>query len=92
VAKSKISARAKRKAMGYQCPIWMYGRTGNSLVPRQSTGYTDLAEAEAMRDALIAQSQSQAVHGPRIGECIEKYLASRRHDLGEKTHGSISCC
>jgi hypothetical protein len=32
VAKSKISARAKRKAMGCQCPIWMYGRTGNSIV------------------------------------------------------------
>src|ERR1019366_5721869 len=87
VAKSKISARAKRKAMGCECPIWMYGRTGNSFVPRQSTGLTDLAEAEAMRGALIAQSNNDKVHGPRIAECVTKYLASRKHELGEKTYG-----
>ncbi len=87
VAKSKLSARAKRAAMGCQCPIWMYGRAGNSVVPRQSTGFTDLADAEAMRDALIAQSKNETVHGLKIGECIEKYLASRKHELGEKTYG-----
>ena len=87
VAKSTISARNKRKAMGCQCPIWMYGRTGNSVVPRQSTGLTDLAEAEAMRDALIAQSKNEAVHGSKLGDCIAKYLASRKHELGEKTYG-----
>ena len=87
VAKSKISARNKRKAMGCQCPIWMYGRTGNSVVPRQSTGLTDLAEAEGMRDALIAQSKSETARGPKVSECIEKYLASRQHELGEKTYG-----
>ena len=87
VGKSKISARAKRAAMGCDCPIWMYGRTGNTLVPRQSTGFTDLPDAEAMRDALIAQSKNENVHGPQIGECIEKYLASRKHELGEKTYG-----
>ena len=86
VAKSKLSAWAKRKAMGCECPIWMYGRTGNSLVPRQSTGFTDVAEAEALRDALIAESRNEAVHGTRIGECIDKYLASRKHELGEKTY------
>jgi integrase len=64
----------------------MYGRTGNSLVPRQSTGFTDVAEAEALRDALIAESRNEAVHGTRIGECIDKYLASRKHELGEKTY------
>ena len=87
ISRSKLSARAKRAAMGCDCPIWMYGRTGDSLVPRQSTGFTDLAEAEAMRDALVAQSKSEAVHGPKIAECITKYLASRKHELGEKTHG-----
>jgi integrase len=87
VAKSKISARAKRLAMNCQCPIWMYGRAGNNIVPRQSTGFTDLADAEAMRAALIAQSKSETVHGTRIGDCIEKYLASRTHELGEKAYG-----
>ncbi len=87
ISKSKLSARAKRAAMGCDCPIWIYGRTGSNLVPRQSTGFTDLAEAEAMRDALIAQSKDEAVHGPKIADCVDKYLASRRHELGEKTYG-----
>jgi hypothetical protein len=65
----------------------MYGRTGNSVVPRQSTGFTDLSEAEAMRDALIAKSKSETVHGLRIEECIEKHLASHKHEPGEKTYG-----
>ena len=65
----------------------MYGRTGNSLVPRQSTGLTKLAEAEAMRGALIAQSKNVAVHGSKIADCIDKYLASRKHELGDKTYG-----
>ena len=54
VTKNKISARAKRLAMDCDCPIWMYGRSGNSFVPRQSTGLNDLAKAEALRDSLIA--------------------------------------
>jgi len=87
VTKSKLSARAKRLAMDCQCPIWMYGRVGGSLVPRQSTGFTNLAEAEALRASLIAQSKSEAVHGLRIDECIQKYLASHKHELGEKTYG-----
>jgi integrase/recombinase XerD len=87
VAKSKISARAKRNAMGCDCPIWMYGRTLNAVVPRQSTGFTNLADAEAMRSALIAQSRNEAAHGPRIEDCVTKYLASRKHELGEKTYG-----
>lgn len=87
VSKSKISARAKRAAICCDCPIWMYGRTSTSLVPRQSTGFTNLAEAEAMRDALIAQSKNDAVHGAKIADCIDKYLASRKHELGEKTYG-----
>jgi integrase len=89
VAKSTISARAKRAAMGCQCPIWMYGRTGNSVVPRQSTGFTDLAEAEALRDTLIAQSKNETAHGPKLEDCISKYLAARKHELGEKTYGQI---
>lgn len=54
--KSKISARAKQLAMDCECPIWMYGRIGNNLVPRQSTGFNDLG-----RDLLLAPNKS-AVH------------------------------
>jgi integrase/recombinase XerD len=87
ITKSRISARAKRLAMNCQCPIWMYGRAGNNIVPRQSTGFTDLADAEALRNTLVAQSKSETVYGTRIPDCIQKYLASRRHELAEKTYG-----
>ena len=68
----------------------MYGRSGNSLVPRQSTGFNDLAKAEALRDSLIARSKSESAHGVRIDECVQKYLASHKHELGEKTTDSTN--
>jgi integrase len=64
-----------------------YGRTRNSLVPRQRTGFTNLPKAEALRDSLIAGSKSEEVHGLRIGEWVQKDLASHKHELGEKTYG-----
>jgi len=87
VRKSKISARAKRLAMDCECPIWMYGRIGNNLVPRQSTGFNDLAKAEKLRDSLIARSKGEAANGVRIDDCVRKYLASHKHELGDKTYG-----
>lgn len=87
VRKSKISARAKRLAMDCECPIWMYGRIGNSLVPRQSTGLNYLAKAESLRDSLIARSKREAANGVKIDECVQKYLASHEHELGDKTYG-----
>ena len=61
------------------------------LVPRQATGCTDIKQAEAVRAALINQQPKQnkgnTAHRPTITECAEKYLASRRHELGDKTIG-----
>jgi integrase/recombinase XerD len=87
VHKTKLPARAKRLFMDCECPIWMYGRTDDGLVPRQSTGYTTLPEAEALRASLVARSQTEVVRGPRLSDCIVKYLASRRHELSEMTYG-----
>lgn len=87
VHKTKLPVRAKRLFQDCECPIWMYGRTDNGLVPRQSTGFTTFPEAEALRASLVAQSQTEAVRGPRLSECIAKYLESRRHELREKTYG-----
>ena len=87
VHKTKLPVRAKRLFTDCECPIWMYGRTDNGLVPRQSSGFTTFPEAEALRASLVAQSQTETVRGPRISECRTKYLASRRHELGEKTYG-----
>jgi hypothetical protein len=33
------------------------------------------------------QKKGNAAHGPTIAECAEKYIASRRHELGDKTIG-----
>jgi integrase len=35
----------------------------------------------------VAQSQTEVVRGPRISDCIAKYLESRQHELSEKTYG-----
>lgn len=87
VHKLKLSAHVKRAYMACACPIWMYGRTSTALVPRQSTGTSDLKEAEAMRDALLAENRDDAIHGPRLSGCVKRYVDSRADELGEKTAG-----
>jgi integrase/recombinase XerD len=74
--------------MECECPIWIVGRTPiGDLVPRQSTGYSDIRQAEALRASFFTEAKKTAVHGLTIQECIEKYLASRLHELADKTHG-----
>src|SRR5580700_8932847 len=92
VHKTRLSARARRFWMECDCQIWIVGRMpSGDVVPRQATGCTDIKQAEAVRAALITQQSKQkkanAAHGPTIAECAEKYLASRRHELGDKTIG-----
>jgi hypothetical protein len=41
--------------------------------------------AEAQRQALLKNGQDQKVHGPRLDDCIERFSASRKEELGEKT-------
>lgn len=67
------------------CPIWITGRTPDAIVPRQSTGFSDLKQAEAFRSSLLATTSSNSVQGTSIAECIEVYLASRCDELSEKT-------
>jgi hypothetical protein len=83
----KLTPRAKRLYLDCQCPIWMYGQTGSGFVPRQSTGLTDLKEAEALRAPMVADSKDEKVHGPRIDECIERFLESLDHEVGKETKG-----
>jgi hypothetical protein len=88
VHESKVSPRAKRKYMDCDCPLWVYGNTETTHVPRQSTGTSVLAVAEAQRKALLKNGQDQKVHGPRVDDCIERFIASRKEELGEKTAAS----
>ena len=48
---------------------------------RQSTGFTNLKQAEAVRDSLLASSTGNQISGPTVLECIERYLVSREQEL-----------
>ena len=73
--------------MDCNCPIWAAGRTSTGDIPRQSTGTRDLKTADAILAALISTDKKKQADGPSIEECIEKYLASYKSELGEKTYG-----
>ena len=49
VHKSRVPKKTRKFFMECSCPIWIYGRTPQNIVPRQSTGYADLKQAEALR-------------------------------------------
>ena len=86
VHKSKVPRNARRFWMECACPIWIYGRTPKGdVVPRQSTGFSDLKQAEAMRDSILAQGKVEQKSGLPIAECVEKYLLLRAQDLDERT-------
>jgi hypothetical protein len=91
VNKTRLAPRAKRRYMDCQCPIWMYGRTRDALVPRQSTGTRDLAVAEAQR-RNVRVSSSKAKTRSLMGRVltIASSASSNRTNfkLGEKTAGA----
>jgi hypothetical protein len=81
----KLTPAAKRKYKACDCPLWIYGNTETTHVPRQSTGTNIIAVAEAQRQTLLKGGQDQKVHGPPLDDCIERFSASRKEELGEKT-------
>ena len=87
VHKLKLPARRKAAFMDCDCPIWAAGRTATGEIPRQSTGTRDLKTAKAILAALISTDKKKQTDGPIIEECIQKYLASHKHQLREKTYG-----
>jgi integrase len=57
-------------------------------VPRQSTGLSDLKQAEAFRDSLLAShkpASGDSTTGPTVAECVEQYLVSREAELDTRT-------
>jgi len=72
VHKTRLPRAKRRFWMNCECPIWIYGRTpAGDIVPRQSTQFSDLKCAEALRASLMAQIQTGSVTGPPLSECIE---------------------
>jgi len=88
VHKTGLSARAKRHYMDCGCPIWMFGSTETGYVPRQSAATCDLAVAEAQRQAILRKGRDEVIRGPRINDCIERFLAGRKSELSELTSGA----
>jgi hypothetical protein len=41
--------------------------------------------AEAQKQTVLKGRQDQNVHGPRLDDCIERFCASRKEELAEKT-------
>ena len=73
VHKSRVPRKKRRFWMECDCPIWIQGRTpSGDTVPRQSTQFSDLRKAEALRASLMAEVQTDWATGPPISECIEK--------------------
>ncbi len=86
VHKSRVPRAKRRFWMDCECPIWIHGRTPTGdIVPRQSTQFSDVRRAEALRASLMAQVLTDSVTGPPLSECIEKYLATREQDLDPRT-------
>jgi integrase len=67
----------------------MCGSTDKVRVPRQSTGTSDIKVAQAIRAKAIAHSQDEVVHGPRLADCIRRYLDSR-DDISPETKSQYS--
>ena len=90
VHKSRIPIKSRRFWMECACPIWIVGRTPNGdLVPRQSTGFSDLKKAEALRASFLTGPTADQAQGDTLAACIEKYLASRQEEIGERTYQQI---
>jgi integrase len=43
--------------------------------------------AEAVAKTLIGTGRSEEVHGPRLVDCVRRYVESRDHELSSKTKG-----
>jgi len=86
IHKSRVPRHKRRFWMDCECPIWIHGRTPDGdIVPRQSTQFSDLKRAEALRAALMKQVRADSITGPPISECVAKYLATREQDLDWRT-------
>jgi hypothetical protein len=78
VHKLRLKAYEKKYFKDCDCPIWLTGSTDTESYPRQALGLRDWPAAEAKLRSLSAESKDQTVHGPKLEECITRYLARRR--------------
>jgi integrase len=84
VHKLKLTASEKKFFTDCDCPIWLTGSTDREKYPRQALGLRDWPAAEAKLRSLGAASKDETVHGPKLDDCIERYLDGR-DDVKPKT-------
>jgi integrase/recombinase XerD len=84
VHKLKLTASEKKFFTDCDCPIWLTGSTDREKYPRQALGVRDWPAAEAKLRSLGAAAKDETVHGPKIDDCIERYLDGR-DDVKPKT-------
>jgi hypothetical protein len=84
VHKTKLSTSEKKFFTDCDCPIWLAGTTDTERYPRQALGLRDWSAAEAKLRSLSAASKDQTVHGPKLEDCVSRYLDAR-DDVKPKT-------
>ena len=84
VHKLRLKPYEKKYYKDCDCPIWLTGGTDTEKYPRQALGLRDWPAAEAKLRALGAASKDETVHGPKLEECITRYLDAR-DDVKPKT-------
>lgn len=85
----RLTHRTKRLYMGCDCPLWVTGRIDDREIERQSCGTTDLEEAKRMvagfgPAALLPAAKDR---GPKLTECIVKYIERRESEITDGTRG-----
>jgi integrase/recombinase XerD len=84
VHKLRLKASEKKYFQNCDCPIWLTGSTDTEQYPRQAMGLRDWAAAEAKLRSIGASSRDETVHGPKLDDCITRYLDGR-DDVKPKT-------
>jgi integrase/recombinase XerD len=84
VHKLRLKAYEKKYFKDCDCPIWLKGTTDKEQYPRQALGVRDWHAAEAKLRSLNAEAKDETVHGPKLDECITRYLDAR-DDVKPKT-------
>jgi integrase len=85
--KRPLEPKALKFYFECDCYIWIVGRTPNGdIVPRQSTGETDLKKAEAKRATYLRAAKSDPTLGDTVAECVSKHLATKQRSMKKRTH------
>jgi integrase len=97
ITRNRMTAAKRMLAFDCACPFWCRGRTpAGALVPRQSTGLTDLNEARKKGDRLCAENTRQNAapavdsHGHTVADSIKRFVLAQEDEWGESTKSATT--